>query len=425
MVLEATTDPSSSSDFTSESPPSDFDSDADPNRVEASYKFDISRLPQANVISRSFLGRNEARLHGLIALNVSAAAQHLHRMPTQDEFNALAYHTAKAQAIASYGGPSGVIGGALQCYYTRENYKFPFVKPSEGFNPNAFTLGGRTWLTGERARYFWHVLRFSAYGACGGWFAGICCAAYAASVMAVGELTDPRLKALQEAIKRETRATLEKRGVGQSQPKKVGVTEQGDTSAGELWKRHRTTVGANDTQVDDASLSAGQQETKFAQSMAVEERLYRKDTGRGEMGGMGGAGGSQAAVVTSPPPANQSAWGRAAARAKTNTPDSKPNLAGGFYDSYDDASPTAMDTPSTSSTDSASGGSAWERIRREAGTEPSSRSRRGRGAQQQSSQDGDTGGMDDRERAQTEFDAQLERERQGSSFGGSNRGREW
>ncbi|MCJ1248937.1 hypothetical protein MMC30_006158 [Trapelia coarctata] len=422
MVLEATTDPSS--DFTPDIPPSDFpspDSDGNSNRLEAKYNLDISSLPHANFISASLFGHTEARLRNLIALNISAAAQRLRRMPTPDEFKALAYHTAKAQAIASYGAPLGIFGGAVQCYAVRENYKFPFVKPSEGFNPNTFTLRGRTWLAGERARLFWHGLRFAAYGSFGGWIGGICCAAYASSVMAVGELTDPRLKALQELIKREAKEAMERTraGQGQGQTKKVDVTGQGDKSTGELWRRHRTSIGANDTQADDASPSAGQQEMEFAQSMAVEERLYGTDNGKR----MGRAGAGQ---TTSPPPTKQTAWNRAAARAKTNTPDSEPSTAGGFYDNYDDASPTAMDAQSATSTNSASGGSAWERIRREAAAkEPSSRSRRARGVQQQTSQGGDGGGIDDRERAQREFDAQLERERQGGSFGGSSRGREW
>lgn len=425
MVLEATTDPSASSDFTSDVPPSDFpsaDSDVSPNQLQATYNLDISTLPRANFISASLLGRNEARLRQLIAGNVSAAAQRMHRMPTQDEFNALSYHTAKGQAIASYGAPTGILAGAYRSYATRESYKFPFMKATEGFNPQVVVLGGRTWLTGDRARVFWHALRFTAYGIGGGWFAGMCLTAYAASVMAVGELTDPRLKALQEAVRREAKAYME--GKDMRQGKKVDNTGQGDTSAGELWKRHRTSIGANNTPGDDASPSAGQQETEFAHSMAVEEKLYGDATGTGEMVG---AGGGQARDVASASPTRQTAWSRAVGRARTNPTNPEPDPVDVFPDNYDDkAFPTAMDASSTASADPASGGNAWDRIRREAGaTDSSLRSRRGRNSSQPMSPREDTAGADDRERAQREFDTQLERERQGGSFGGGGRGREW
>jgi len=425
MVLEATTDPSSSSDFPSDVPPSDFpsaDSDVSPNQLQANYNLDFSTLPRANFISASLFGRNEARLHQAIAGNVSAAAQRMHRMPTQDEFNALSYHTAKGQAIASYGAPIGILAGAYQSYATRERYKFPFVKATEGFNPQAVVLGGRTWLTGDRARVFWHALRFTAYGVCGGWSVGICFGAYAASVLAVGELTDPRLKALQEAIRKDIKADMEGRGLAQG--KKVDITGQGDTSAGELWRRHRTSIGANNTPADDASPNAGQQETEFAHSMAVEEKLYGDPTGTGEMVG---AGEGQAVDVASAPLPRQTAWRRAARRVRRNPTHSEPDPAGGFHDDNDDnASPTAMDATATTSTNSSGGGSAWDRIRREAGaTEPSDRPRRGADPSQPMSPREDTAAADERERAQREFDAQLERERQGGSFGGGGRGREW
>ena len=424
MVLETATDPSSSADFASDIPQPDNaspDSDINPNELQATYNLNLSTLPRANFIGATLFGWTEALLRQMIAHKASATAQRLRRMPTQDEFNAIAYHTAKAQAVASYGVPIGVLAGAYRCYETRENYKFPFVKPPESFNPHAVVLGGRTWLTGDRARIFWHALRFTAYGICGGWFVGLCFTAYAASVMTVGELTDPRLKELNDVIREAAKARSEQRGV--TQPKQVGITGQGDTSAGELWKRHRTSIGAQDTQTDDASPSAGQQETEFAQSMAVEERLYGNNAGSREMGG---ASGNQAVDRTPPPPPKQTSRSRAAARAKANDSNSEPSPAGGFYDNYDDASPTAMDAPPATSADSTSGGSTWERIRREAAaTEPGARSRRRRKPPQPANQRGDSAGADDREQAQREFDAQLERERQGGSFGGGGKGREW
>ena len=417
-------------DMTSSEPPSDFSSDFssdipfDPlpsdsglNPQEYSFSLDLATLPRANFLVAPF-GRGEAGLRRSIAENVSNASKALHRLPTQDEFNAMAYHTAKGQAIICWGLPTGIGTAAYLAWRTRKTYKFPFVKPSEGFNGNEVAFWGRQWLKGPQANIFWHSLRFSAYGIVGGWVAGMFVAGYAASVVAVGELTDPRLKELQGASRKMAKVQLEKRqGSGVFVNSETGkeVSEEAVTAM------RRAMLGGQN--VDSTSGSAGQ-EVDFATSQDREARLYgNRDTDTD-----GGTPTDSIPTQRSPKPQRRPAWNRAA----DTTSNAEPDPSGGFYDTYDYASPTApIHAPPRTDHRASTAGSAWERLRRQAtASDPSTTSTRPRrqvpALQSPKDEDGDSFSYSSseeekqlaRDEAQRGFDAQVERERRGENFGG-------
>ena len=429
MVLDETTASNSPSDFSGFS--SDFPSDPLPpgsglDSLEYSFSLDLTTLPRANALVAPF-GRGEAGLRRSIAENVSNASKVLNRMPTQEEFNAMAYHTAKGQAIICWGLPTGIGTAAYMSWRTRKTYKFPFVKPSEAFNGNEVAFWGRQWLKGPQANIFWHSLRFSAYGIVGGWVAGMFVAGYAASIVAVGELTDPRLKELQDAIRKVAKVQLEKReGGGNWRNSETGKEASGEAAT--AMKRAMTGGGT----MDSINASAGE-DVDFAASQDREARLY----GNGYTETNGGKPTDSIPTQSSPRSQRSPAWSTAAGTKSKAEPES----SGGFYDTYDDASPTApIHAPPRTDNRASIAGSAWERLRRQASaseasesTTTSTRPRRQIPASQSpKNEDGDSFSYSSseeekqlaRDEAQRDFDAQVERERQGENFGDGGR-RRW
>lgn len=414
MVLDNAAVPMAQSDFAS-----DFDPDNNPPQDRVSLNFDLDTLPSSMPILGPFFGYNRQRTGRAIQANLQNLVAHLRRLPTRDEANAIAYHTAKGQAISSWGSPLGIVAGIYQAWTTRASYKFPFMKPIEGFNPYAIRFWGMTLLRGDSARWLWHLARCSTYGSIGVLIVSGGLAGYAASVMAVGQLKDPRLKDYVQAIRLEKSAELQRQGA------QLG---RADPSGQHLWKRHKDAIGASG--VDSSSPTVGQG-MDFAESQAMEAKMYGNDVDVSDE-----RQDSPSMAPQSPRPRRGPAWNRAT----TPKSDTEISPSSSFYGDFDDASPTAPDG-TTGDAKVSSNGSAWERLRRNAGrnTSSSTNPSTGRGRPPpQPVQDEDTAGTDsysfpnsDEERqqakdqAQRDFDAQVEQERHGGDFSSNERRRGW
>ncbi|MCJ1437739.1 hypothetical protein MMC27_007126 [Xylographa pallens] len=423
MVLEDAAFPTPESDFSST-----FDSDGQESGTQS--QIDISNLPRGIPVFRRVFGFDDARLIRSINENLQNFVGHVHRPTTKEETEAIAYHTAKGQSILSYGKPLGLAAGAYQAWSTRKSYKFPFVKAKEGFDGNVVKFRNMVLAEGQMARLFWHSARVGVYGAVGMWVVGISVAGYAASVSAVGQLTDPRLKDLVQAVRDERKAQLERQGI--KAPLRRDPTGQGPTNASDLWKNHRGAIGA--PEVDDGSPSAGQG-SEFTDAQDMDAKFYGNE-------GADMSDGQANTVTARPNPSRirrGPAWNRAAESRNVDAEDSVPT---GFYGDIDDASPTVSSAGSAIGSNTESKGKAWERLRREAGVDPSttgsSRPGRGRLPPQQGMRENDSNDSDSysfsnadeekqrsREQAQRDFDAQLERERRGENFDSSSKGRRW
>ncbi|MCJ1392257.1 hypothetical protein MMC18_005124 [Xylographa bjoerkii] len=419
MVLEDAAFPTPQSDY-----PSGFDSGSQESANP--LQIDMGNLPKAMPIFGRAFGFSNARLTRAITENLQNLVSHVHREPTKEEVEAIAYHTAKGQSILSYGQPLGLAAGAYQAWATRKSYKFPFVKAKEGFDGNVVMFRNTMLAQGQTARLFWHTARLSVYGAIGMWVVGISVAGYAASVAAVGQLTDPRLKDLVQAVKDERRAQLERQGV--RPPLQRDPTGQGPTNASDLWKNHRGAIGA--PEVDDGSPTAGQG-PEFADAKDMDAKYYNEGADMSD---------EEANTVTARPQIRRGpSWNRAPA---SRNVDAEESPSGGFYGDIDDTSPTASSADSTTGRNTQGKGNAWERLRREAGIVPSatgsSRPGRGRPPAQQGMREGDSTDSDSysfsssdeerqlaKEQAQRDFDAQLERERRGENFDSNSRERGW
>ncbi|MCJ1384202.1 hypothetical protein MMC17_007318 [Xylographa soralifera] len=423
MVLEDAAFPTPESDF-----PDTFDSYAQDSANQS--QIDTSNLPKAIPIFGRIFGFDDARLTRSINENMQNFVDHVHRPTTKEEGEAIAYHTAKGQSILSYGQPLGLAAGAYQAWSTRKSYKFPFVKAKEGFDGNLVMFRNMVLAQGQMARLFWHTARLGVYGAIGIWIVGISVAGYAASVSAVGQLTDPRLKDLVQAVRDERKAQLERQGI--RPPLRRDPTGQGPTNISDLWKNHRGAIGA--PEADDGSPTADQG-PEFADAQDMDAKFYANEAANT-------SDGRANAVTARPNPSpirRGPAWNRAAESRNVDAEDSSP---AGFYGDIDDPSPTAASAGSVNGSNTQGKGKAWERLRREAGINPStagsSRPGRGRPPPQQGMREDDSNDSDSysfsnsdeerqlsREQAQRDFDAQLERERRGENFDSNSKGRGW
>ncbi|KAI9821976.1 MAG: hypothetical protein M1827_002558 [Pycnora praestabilis] len=398
---------------TSDSFPSDSSPTSDTDPYSSSPQtdmndIDIRSLPGPLPILGPIWGYSQQYMVSSIHRRILGASSILGRPVNKDEATALAFYTAKSLSIASWGNPLGTMGGWYQAYQTAGKYRFPFVTPPETFNPNQFTK----LVQGRNAQICWHLLRGSIYGSFGSIVGGLLITTYAATVAAVGEQQDPRLKEMINALKLKARE-MGKNGLPARQTvgQRRDPTGQGETSTSDLWKNHRQTMG------DDASPLGGSDGDVLNQD-------NRKLGPRGD-GMLSDSQIKTQEVQQQPRPERNPTPDRTS----TFSMDKVATQPRTFDE--DDASPT---TGSGSMDAGSSGGSAWERIRREAsgsstpvGRGSSRPGNRMRGTEQDQGEaptSSDSFSFSDseedrrlvREEAQRKFDERVERERRGGNF---------
>jgi hypothetical protein len=417
MVLDNASVLDSSDSFAESAPSSDADpySDSQPGNT-IDYHIDTSRLPKPVPVIGRLLGYNDEFLLKFVGARVKVISEVLGRQPSQEEANAVAYYTAKNISIYSYGGPVGFAAGAWRAYGTRSTFRFPFYQPNlEKFRPDRFPQG-LGWVKGFNAVALWHAARTSSYVAFGMIFSRLLFISYGATTSAVGELSDPRLKALTAAIKAQAQ---KRKG---SLPGMQGAQERQLPDGGP----------PSGTYVDSSKDSPSQDDASPTGGVFGEDDLAENP---------GAVGGS---IVG--PTQNGGRWpGRVAQvplKKSTQEADSQP------FDAWDDASPTGGQGINERAVQT-SQGSAWDRVRRGENAIPIPSKSGGRSQPNQSpwskqqnetqkeQREGSTAGdsfafsKTEEERAyakdeaQKEFDARVERERRGGDFskGGGDQGR--
>ncbi|MCJ1366261.1 hypothetical protein MMC16_005388 [Acarospora aff. strigata] len=438
MVLDESTTPTS--DFTTDyTPDSDYDPYSSPSPAKISYQIDTTSFPRPPFLIGPLFGYTSTYCANVIYARINNSALLLRRPPTQDEATALAYHSAKMLSIAPWGSPLGLAGGWYRAYATREHYRFPFMTPSkETFNPNVVRYFGVR-MEGRQAQLFWHSLRGTAYGFIGIFIGHLLVQTYAATVAAVGERQDPRLKDLIRAIQekaRETTAAIIQEHRGQAgRGQRRDPTGQGQRSASELWKNHRMAIGADDDvgpgrsmrgpagDADDASPSAGgDMSDPYGSNYSTAE----------EAGSLAMSDGN---VLSDRQMRNQEARQRpnpatsptrnTAGTFRIDKVERQPRSFDSDSDSYgtdDDVSPAGGQGPASMD----SGGSAWARIRQQSSASPGS-STGGRGGsfggrrssrrpEESTVGDGFTFSDEAKDEAQRAFDERVEKERRGGDF---------
>lgn len=413
MVLDNASDSASSDSFADSAPSSDADpySDSQP-AGSGNYRIDASRLPKPIPIVGRLLGYNEEFFSRNYNGRMKVLSEILARPPSQEEAEAVAYYTAKNIAIYSYGGPVGFAAGLWRAYNSRSTFRFPFYQPNlEKFTPDKFPQG-LGWIKGLNATVCWHAARASSYVAFGIVFSRMLFLSYGGATAAVGELSDPRMKAVTAAIQAQAQ---KKRG---SLPGMQGIPGPG-TQLPNGGRQAGTQFDRKDgSSQDDVSPTGG---------VFGEENTAETPGTFGRSMGGSTQNERQWPVRVATPPAQKGA----------------PEAEGQPFDAWDDTSPTGGQGMAESTVQT-SQGSAWDRVRRGEKPTPipskssgipqpnqSPWSRQQNGTQKEQ-KDGSTLGdsfafsKSEEERAyakdeaQKEFDARVDRERSGGDFSKSS-----
>jgi hypothetical protein len=427
MVLENSS-ALSSDEFSDGAPASDDDQYSISPKNPKSINIDTAKFPKPIPIIGPLFGFNDQLLSKLVNARIQRATEVLQRNVTAEEATAIAYWTAKNMSLISYGGPIGIAAGAWRAYSTANTFRLPFYQPNlEKFNGTVWPAARLSLLRGPRAVAAWHLCRLLAYGTLGNFFGKLFAINYGTSVMAVGEATDPRLKDYVQAF---TNAAQTARGRLPNQPRQPGAVDgvqQKDASA--QWRDHRREME------DDASPTSGAYGDTDPRSADIPVAL---ENGISDQG-------------------SQMQDRRRGPSAQASDREGQPNGLGSdkqplLFDDFDDASPTGgRDMENTGTAE----GSAWDRIRQQAGTQPATSRRtafpsgqteqpsypgnrarvRGRYHDQERPNPANRGDDRDdrdtfyrseaeresaREKAQKEFDARVEQERRGGDFSGDN-----
>jgi len=356
---------------------------------------------------------------------------------SEDEMTALAYHTAKGHAIASYGPSLGIAAAFYRIRATKAEFRWPLYgklmseEVGQGFwDGQSIRIGGKEVMkqfSASAKASMLHFLRGSAYVTLGLFIVSPGTSAYGATVSAVGELRDQRLTQFTQDLRgvadREVAERTARRGDMRNE-RIAQTTGQGRKDAGSVYRERMERMGGQikrQDDYDDMSPTGG----AFVND-------YGQDEGQGNLGGAGDMSGvlsdgqMQMGKVQAQPEPRKSPTEN---RASTIQMDKVARQPRNFGEDFDDASPTGG-----SGAMGDGGGSRWERIRQQSasgsssGSEPSVR--RARGFQrepQESSSTGDSFSFSSseeerscaRDEAQREFDERVEKERRGGDFSDS------
>lgn len=315
---------------------------------------------------------------------------------TPDERDIIAYLSAKKAATTAYEPPLSLAAALYMERRGRATFKFPFWTPkATSFDPSFFPGKRVPMIQGPNALLVWNATRFGCYAFAAHFIAGIFFASYTTSVQTAAILRDPRLGDLR-------RGFADRRN-GKRSPNEVG----------QPWQT------PEDPSMRDAETPYGDE------SYTDRSEPAKPDTSVDRVRGGGDGGdethGSYSRTRGGYPPVPKPA------DAQTAPAPSDGFTEGSFFE--DDASPVAS-AARTGNPSSSSSGSTWERLRKQAQTsdpagQDSSAPRQrayGQNTEQYTYSQADEDRATAKNQAQREFDAMLEKERQGEA---DSRNRKW
>lgn len=417
MVLQDADD-SSSDSFNDNPYPSSADSYA--SASSSGERFDSSSLPQPIPVLGLFMGFSDGAVRFKTETTLKFAESRLGRQLYPDEAQALAFHIYKLEQTKSYFAAAGAAAGTWRWYNTMARMKYPFYQPKlEDIDKNRFAF-----VKGPMAQFARHTWRFSLYVLVAGQMGNIIGQLIAQPLAAVNTSQDPKLEQFGQELKAASHADGQRMAEQgrEIEHRRRDFQEQvknrsgGGPSPRASWGKQ--SPAKTEETGDDMSPTAGN-EAWGSQSPAAESwETFSNDK-------------SQPKPQRQQNTPSTSSWDRQPQPSQQQQSSSLP------FD--DDASPTGgmfqdeVNNPHTQSQPRARPGeSTWDRLRRGGAPIPGERTpQQPRLEPERKSQaDGSTLGdsytfvegdgerQRERERAQQEFDARLERERQGRDFSG-------
>lgn len=385
----------------------------------SSARFDSSSFPQPVPIIGPLLGFSESTVREKVELTIALSERKIGRVLFPHEAQALASHLYQMEQTSSYYTAYGATAGAYRCWSTAAQMRFPFYKPDiEKIDRNKFGPIKGPWAMMAR-----HSCRFVLYAAAASHFGNLIGRVLTQPKATREMANDTKLELFVTELK--AAATDGPLSTAQQawevlQSKRKFETEVKNRSGGgpspqASWGRQ----SAKENSEEDMSPTAGN-EAWGSQSPATESwETFSKDS-------------SQPAPRKENSSLPRDNWSNRQPQA------SRQSQASSLPFDDDDASPTGglfqdevNSSHPKSEPQSRSGESTWERLRRGGAPVPiqrappqSRRAESNRVEQRDESVMGDSYNIDQgeedrkrtKEQAQQEFDARLERERQGRDF---------
>ncbi|EOA81873.1 hypothetical protein ACJQWK_05394 [Exserohilum turcicum] len=408
--------------FTDDAYPSSDDPYASPPAASASgARFDSTTLPRPLPVIGTFMGFSERAVRFKTETTLKFAERKVGRQLSPEEAQALAFHIYKLEQTKSYFAATGAAAGTWQWYRTMDKIKYPFYQPKvEDIDRNKFGP-----IRGPLAQFARHAWRFTLYVGVAGQMGSIIGQLFAQPLAAVNTANDPKLEHFGTELKASSHAEGQRnaqqgREIGDRRrefQEQVRNRAGGGPSPQARWGRQPP--AQKDDTADDMSPTAGNQVWGSESTGAQTWESFSSES-------------SQPSPQRQQSPPSTDTWNRQPpAQRQSNRSSSSP-----FDD--DDASPTGglfqdevTNSQSQSQGQTRPGESSWDRIRRGGQPVPLQRPQRQprraepeRREQREGSTLGDSYtfvGDDEernreRERAQQEFDARIEKERQGGDF---------
>lgn len=319
----------------------------------------------------------------------------------QEEADALAFHAGKAIRVGSWGFPIGTSLATMQWLRTYKDYRFPGWSPMKSGKNSPDRFGP---LRGQAARVTWHSTRYSAYLIAGSILGQVLFGSYAMSLSLAGRAMDPRLKDFMDALQKRQRE-----GVGMQRPPDESDGPRKDETY-EMARQRRSTQNEAQSRSERQEVFRNRQAQMQRKKAAADDDMS-PTSGAFEEEYMGGGGGS-------------GLMSDSQAREQQYQQPRADNMASSSDASSRSTTQRRSSDSSSTQTPAAGGGSAWDRLRQGAmsGSESSSSSRRAQALQGSSGDNSFSFSQGDEDRqlarseAQKQFDARIEREREGRDF---------
>jgi hypothetical protein len=421
MVLENVNE--SAPDSFSDNPyPNQSDPYASTSSSSSSARFDSSGLPQPLPIIGTFMGFSDYAVRFKTETTIKFAERRLGRNLYPEESQALAFHIYQLEQTKSYFAATGAAAGAYRAYGTMARNRYPFYQPKvEDINHNKFAF-----IKGPMAPLARHAWRFSLYILVAGQMGSIIGQLIAQPLAAVNTSKDPKLeqfgtelKAASAAEQTKTvargREIQDRRREFERQTKSPG--SMGPSPQASWGKQPPASAGA-----DDMSPTSGNEPWGSQPSVSGSWDSFSSQAGQDAQQQSQGPPSSEAFTRPPPPASSSSPF------------DDDASPTGGMFQDEVNGNTQGQRQPQ-----SRPGESTWDRLRRGGapipGQRPPQQSRRAepeRREQREGSTlgdsytfvEGDEERKRERERAQQEFDARIERERHGRDFS-SEEGKRW
>ncbi|KAF2266763.1 hypothetical protein CC78DRAFT_106970 [Lojkania enalia] len=363
-------------------------------------RYDASQLPQPIPIIGPLMGFTSEAIRLNVESTFSVAESKLHRRMTPEECQAMATHIHELEQGRSSFAAIGGVMGMWNWYKTIPTNRYPFYQPKpESITPNKFLF-----IKGPMAPYFRHSWRLLLYSVVGQQL-GLLVSQFVVRPQAVRKsANDPRLLQFRQDLRAANGIDMRSGGRGVHGGQNTRQSHEMERT-GMAPSRVGGGRPSSSTVEDDMSPTSGNDPWPSALSSSMSDYGSYPDSAQGR---------SQQS-----PSSIYSARSWPKSRNRADDDDASPT--GGLFQDEVENQPKATE-------------SAWERLRRGGGPLPSQRVVPPRPEPGRKEQNEDSTLVDSftfsesdeerriaRERAQREFDARIERERQGKDFSDDQR----